>query len=425
MKNILKEKGLQIHKKYSGRHIPPGTKMVIKGALASANNPELRAARRRGIPVLNMPQFIQSHILKSRQRIVVTGTNGKTTTTTMLAWILRHAGKTPDYLFAGLSPQFNSPVRFRGSRVVVLEGDEYPAAKDDKRPKFLLYNPTTLLITNIAFDHAEIYHDLGEIMLHFEDLVSSLPKNGLLIIPDTCSNASIIAEKSPAKVVRIGSTRHANVQITRARTNKRGMSFDIAGTKFKIPAFGMMNVMNAAMAAQAAMALGVTLKQSAHALLQYQGIAGRMETLVDEAGATLIIDESYHPAAIAENIATLRKRFPHRRLVVSLQARNTGGRNGYQIKALPKVLSKADRVILTGWFDPIEFPGGKFTNALLAKRLRNRGVKVHQLHHLFGLRKFISRIWEPEDVLVCFLQPGCKMITDPLAEKIRSLVSVR
>lgn len=149
MDRVLREGGLEIRTGFSGRHVPAGTDVLVRGTAIANENLELKAARRRGIPILNMAQFLEQHLLKRSRRFVIAGTNGKTSTTAMLAWILEFAGQRPDYLMGGICPHFESLVRFRSSRWTVLEGDEYPSGENDPQPKFLHYRPHVLLLTNI------------------------------------------------------------------------------------------------------------------------------------------------------------------------------------------------------------------------------------------------------------------------------------
>jgi UDP-N-acetylmuramate: L-alanyl-gamma-D-glutamyl-meso-diaminopimelate ligase len=407
MDKLLADGGLRIRASFASRNVPAGTDILVAGALIADDNPELKAARRRGIPVTSMAEFLEAHLLKGRRRFVVAGTNGKTTTTTLLSWILEFARKRPDYLFAGLCDHFDLPVRFRGSRLAVLEGDEYWSGSRDPLPKFLHYRPSVLLLTNIQFDHAEIFENLAEIRAHFCKLVEQVPqRSGLIVVSDRCPLAQEVARCGRAAVTVVGSSRSANRRVTQTRLTKNGSAFTFEGQRFQLPLHGAMNVSNAALAIEAARSSGVDLATAAAALAQYRGVRGRLETVLDSPSGTVISDEGYHPAALRENLGALRKRFPKQRLVVAMLTRYTGGRDGFQMRDLPAALSLADQVVLGGPHDVVDYPAGPFSNRVLAKRLRERGTAAHCLTDFARLPIWIQQNWRKGDVLLCSMPPG-------------------
>ncbi len=414
MDQILKKAGLEISTSYKTSHIPKNAAAVVIGTSIADDNIEIAAARKKGIPILNMAQFLNQHVLKNGKRIVVAGTNGKTTVTTMLAWIFTHAKKQPDYLIGGNSPHFPSSVRFRNSQWTILEGDEYIASQNDLQPKFLYYKPDIALLTNLNYDHSEVFEDLNSIIQHFENFVSLLPENGNLIIPTDDAELRKIASNTSAEVMTVGRPHQSDYRITRCRPSSQGMTFDLNGQKIYLPLPGMMNVMNAAMACAAAEKAGIPFEQSAAALNEFHNAAGRLEILEDNVAGTFILDEAYHPAALRENIAALRLRFPNRPLTVALLPRFTGGNKGFQMAELPGVLAAADRVILAGVFDPTEFPSGPFSNRKLAARLKRKNVKAHVLKGIASLPRFMQRNWTPNDIVLCSLPPGHRFVYEPL-----------
>jgi UDP-N-acetylmuramate: L-alanyl-gamma-D-glutamyl-meso-diaminopimelate ligase len=420
MDRVLADAGLKIREKFSARNVAAGTELVVAGGMIGPDNPEWRAARRRGIPVLPMAEFLGKHFPAGQKRLVVAGTNGKTTTTAMLAWILKQTGKDPDWLLGGLCPHFELPVRFRGSRRMVLEGDEYRTGLADPRPKFRHYRPHVLVVTNLHFDHAEIFASLDEIRRHFVDAARELPKNGLLLLGPDVEGWRAIAAASRAPVVRVGWGKKFDAVLSGFRVRGKGMVFEFGGTVFRMPDAGRMLAVDAALAARAAAHIGISLEKSARALAEFQGVMRRLQPLHDSERLAILVDEAYHPAAIRENIAALRLRYPGRRLAMLLQPRFTEGRGGFQERELPGILTELDRLILLVSSDPQPFPGGKFSSYRLAASLRGQGLDASLLRRTVELAAKLPPHVRTGDVWYLSLPAGREFLTDPLLTNLRN-----
>jgi UDP-N-acetylmuramate: L-alanyl-gamma-D-glutamyl-meso-diaminopimelate ligase len=419
MDRVLAEAGLKIRGKFSARNVAPGTDLVVAGSMVAPDNPEWRAAERRGIPVLPMAEFLAKHFPPRQKRLVVAGTKGKTTTTAMLAWILKHAGQDPDWLLGGLCPHFELPVRFRGSRRMVLEGDEYPTGLTDRRPKFRHYRPHVLVVTNLHFDHAEVFSSLEEIRGHFVEAARELPKGGLLVLGPDVAGWREIAAARHAPVVRVGWSRGSDVILSNFRAGPGGMVFQVDGVTFRMAGAGRMLAVDAALAAIAAAHVGISLAKSARALEKFEGVAGRLQLLRESEKLTVLLDEAYHPSAIRANIAALRLRYPGRRLAMLLQPRYTGGRGGFQEKELPAILTELDRLVLLRSFDLQPFPGGKFSSFRFAAGLRGEGLEVTVMRRTKDLAANLPAHTRAGDVWYLSLPPGCEILTDPLLVNLR------
>jgi UDP-N-acetylmuramate: L-alanyl-gamma-D-glutamyl-meso-diaminopimelate ligase len=419
MDRVLADGGLKIRGKFSTRNVAPGTDLVIAGGAIGPDNPEWKAADRRGIPVLPMAEFLGKHFPPRQKRLVVAGTKGKTTTTAMLAWITKHAGTDPDWLLGGLCPHFELPARFRGSRRMVLEGDEYPTGSTDQRPKFRHYRPHVLVVTNLHFDHAEAFSSLEDIRRHFVEAARELPPSGLLLLGPDVEGWKEIAAASRAPVVRVGWGNTFDVVISRFRAPGKGMVFECGGTVFRMPGAGRMLAVDATLAALAAAHVGIPLEKSARALAEFEGVMGRLQPLHDSERLAVVLDEAYHPAAIRANIAALRARYPDRRLAMLLQPRYTGGRGGFQEKELPGALAGLDRLVLLKSFDLQAFPGGKFSSFRLAASLRDQGLDVSVLRRAKELAARLPPHARAGDVWYLSLPPGCDFLTDPLLANLR------
>lgn len=419
MDRVLAGAGLKIRGKFSARHVTPGTELVVAGSMVGPDNPEWRAAERRGIPILSMAEFLGKHFPPRQKRLVVAGTKGKTTTTAMLTWILKYAGAEPDWLLGGLCPHFELPARFHGARRMVLEGDEYPTGLSDRRPKFRHYRPHVFVVTNLHFDHAEVFSSLEEIRSHFVEEARELPENGLLLLGPDVIGWKEIAAASRAPVVRAGWGKHSDIALSGFRARGHGMEFDCKGVKFQMPGAGRMLAVDATLAALAAEHVGISLENSARALAEFEGVKGRLEALHDSERLAVFLDEAYHPAAIHANIAALRTRYPRRRIAMLLQPRYTGGRGGFQEKELPGALTGLDRLVLCKSFDLQTFPGGNFSSFRLAALLREQGLNVTILRRTKEVAVKVPPHAKRGDVWYLSLPPGCDFLTDPLLAKLR------
>ena len=422
MDRVLADAGLKIRGKFSARNVAPGTDLVVAGGMVQPDNPEWRAAERKGIPVLPMAEFLGKYFPSGQKRLVVAGTKGKTTTTAMLAWILKHARKDPDWLLGGLCPHFELPVRFRGSRRMVLEGDEYPTGLADPRPKFRHYRPHVLVITNLHFDHAEVFSSLEDIRRHFIEAARELPKHGVLLLGPDVEGWKEIAAASRAPFVRVGWGKSHDAVLSGFRALGKGMVFECGGTVFQMPGAGRMLAVDAALAALAAAHVGIPLEKSARALGEFEGVMGRLQPLHDSGRLAVFLDEAYHPAAIRENIAALRLRYPRRRLAMLLQPRYTGGRGGFQERQLPAILTELDRLVLLRSFDLRPFPGGKFSSFRLAASLRRQGLDVSLLRRTMELAVKLPPHARAGDVWYLSLPAGCEILTNPLLANLRKKI---
>ena len=421
MSDFLRREGLRIADTYSPRSIDSSIEVVVKGNHIAASNVEVKAAKERGIEVVSMAVFLERYLLPDSGRIVVAGTNGKTTTTAMLAWILQSAGVEPDYLFAGDCPHFRLSVRMRGARWVVLEGDEYSSSAEERSPKFHHYHPDVLVLTNLSYDHAEVYPDLPALHGEFRRLVAEVPPSGKVIVADDSPRlVELVREESRAPVVVVGRSTKADVRVRRPRRAGAGVSFEFRGRRVRIGLPGVMNATNAALAMEAALEVGVAPEAAGEALSHFRGIRGRMETVMETESGAIILDEGYHPEAIRANLSALRRRYPGKRLLMALLPRFTGGRGGYQERDLPGVLTGADEVLIAGLFDPFAYEGGPFSTSQLAARLLAEGVPATVLDSPADLPENVARRWRKGDVLICSLPPGHESIAAAIRTSIET-----
>lgn len=346
MSTFLEAKGIAVTKGFRPEDIPAADLIVIGNAM-SRGNPAVESVLNRKLLYLSLPETLKQFVLRGRSNLVVTGTHGKTTTTSMLAWIFEHAGLAPGYLIGGLPANLGQGACLRDSRHFIIEGDEYDTAFFDKRSKFVHYLPELIIVNNIEFDHADIYNTLEEIKTSFRRLLNIAPSEGLVLINGDDDNARDIAKNCPAPVVEVGFSETCKNRIARVTHSPDGSSFDLLGTRFHIPMSGDFNIRNAAMAASAAIHYGIPSHDIAAALASFKGIRRRQEIRGTVRGITIIDDFGHHPTAIRETLAALRKKFGPAKLWALFEPRSNTTRRAVFQHELPAAFSIADGVMIS------------------------------------------------------------------------------
>ncbi|HEY7585628.1 MAG TPA: Mur ligase domain-containing protein [Candidatus Deferrimicrobiaceae bacterium] len=367
MSTQLAALGIPISSPYGAANIPADAELVIVGNAVSRDNPECLEAVRRGLPLLSMPQAVAKFFIDGKESIVVAGTHGKTTTTSLLAWSLFYLGEDPSFLVGGIPRNF--PVSYRvgaGPRFVV-EGDEYDTAYFDKGPKFLHYQPGIVLLTSIEFDHADIYRDLSHLKESFRKLVRLIPAEGLLIACADYAEVLSVAEEAGCRVeyYAADSTVPSGVgdrawavrpvaedgEFTRFRMERGTTGHDLA---LRLP--GRHNAANAAAAAIALLHLGYGARSVARAIAGYTGVRRRQEELGEFGGVLLVDDFAHHPTAVRETILAVRARYPGRRVVAVFEPRSNTSRRRIFQEEFARALSEADSVVVAGVFGAEKIP---------------------------------------------------------------------
>lgn len=357
MSTFLESEGITIFQGYRPENIPDDADLIVIGNAMSRGNPEVEAVLDRRLCYKSLPETMKEYFLRGHRNFVVTGTHGKTTTTSMLTWMMEANGLNPSFMIGGIARNLGRGGRFTDSDFCVLEGDEYDTAFFDKRSKFLHYLPEVVIINNIEMDHADIYANVEEIRLSFKRLLRVVPRNGVVFINADCPNCADVrahaaAELRMVHLVTVGMAEDADIRISALEPQTDSTSFTLNGgadtpytmdnQRFTVPMVGEFNVRNAAMAACAARAAGLTPEQIRTALTSFEGVARRQEVRGTVNGVTVVDDFAHHPTAIKQAIAGLRQRFPKARLWVLFEPRsNTTIRNLFQSE-LAEALSHAD-----------------------------------------------------------------------------------
>ena len=295
---------------------------------------------------MSLPETLKQYFLARRHNLVVTGTHGKTTTTSMLTWILKEAGLNPAFMIGGIARDLGQGSSLHDSRHFVIEGDEYDTAFFDKRSKFVHYLPELVIVNNIEFDHADIFANLEEIKTSFKRLLNIVPENGMVLINGDDRNCVEVAQICRSALVEVGISADTGRKISDIHYEGGHSEFTLLDTQFMVPLPGEFNVRNAAMAISAAHFYGVPLPVIRDALAKFKGVMRRQEIRGVVRGITVMDDFGHHPTAIAQTLRGLRNQFPGQKLWAVFEPRSNTTRRAVFQDELPKALGEADGVIL-------------------------------------------------------------------------------
>lgn len=346
MSTFLEGKGIAIKKGFRAENLPDDADFVVIGNAMTRGNPEVEAVLNRKMLYYSLPEALKIFFLRGRHNLVVTGTHGKTTTTSLLAWIFESAGLAPSWLIGGIPGNLGQGCRLGDSKYFILEGDEYDTAFFDKRSKFVHYLPELLIVNNIEFDHADIFRDLEDVMTSFRRLLQIVPGEGMVLLNGDDPNCRALAESCPAPLLEVGFSPNAGNHIRDVELGRETSAFTLFGERFEIPMIGEFNVRNAAMAVSAAHFYGVPFEEIRKALKTFAGIRRRQEVRGEAGGVTLVDDFGHHPTAIAQTLEGLRVKFPGAKLWAVFEPRSNTTRRAVFQEVLPKAFAGADGVVL-------------------------------------------------------------------------------
>ncbi len=355
MSDLLRSMEIPILEPYAEKNLEPRPDLVVVGNAISRGNVELEWVLDQRIPFTSMAAVIHDEFLRGRESLVVAGTHGKTTTTSMLAWIYETAGLAPSFLIGGVAENFGTSFMVRDTKPFLLEGDEYDTAFFDKGPKFLHYFPDAAILTHVEFDHADIYADLSAVKTAFKRFVNLIPRRGRLVAFDGSENVTECIGKAFCAVERYGFKAESMWRVTEMRHRGSLTEWTLlrGGERFaelSLPMAGEHNAMNATAAAALAAGQGVPVAAIREALATFKSVKRRLEIRAEVGGVTIIDDFAHHPTAIRETLRALRESYPGRRLWAVLEPRsNTLRRNVFETELIDS-LALADEVVMAAVF---------------------------------------------------------------------------
>ena len=350
MSTQLAEQGIQLMPGYSAENLQPKPDLVVIGNALSRGNPEVEAVLNQGLKYTSGPQWLAEYVLQDKWVLAVAGTHGKTTTSSMLAWILEHQGFNPGFLIGGIPMNFGVSARSGKSDFFVIEADEYDCAFFDKRSKFVHYRPRTAILNNLEFDHADIFEDLAAIKRQFHYLVRTIPGEGLIVSPEADKNIQETLAMgcwTPVQLTAIDQGATWQAELIEQDGSQFGVSFnqqDQGQVVWQLT--GLHNVYNALAAIAAARHIGILPGDAITALRAFKNVKRRMEVIAQIKGVTIYDDFAHHPTAIKMTLEGLRKHVGAEKIIAVLEPRSNTMRMGVHRKTLAESLALAERVII-------------------------------------------------------------------------------
>jgi UDP-N-acetylmuramate: L-alanyl-gamma-D-glutamyl-meso-diaminopimelate ligase len=438
MSDFLRGLDIPVAQPFDARNLEPRPDLVVVGNAMSRGNVELEHVLDERIPFCSLPQLLHDEFLRGREVLVVAGTHGKTTTTSMLAWIFHSAGLDASFLIGGIAENFGSSFHLGQGKHFILEGDEYDTAFFDKGPKFLHYFPDSIILTSVEFDHADIYKDLDAVETAFKRLVNLIPRRGRIVafdgaVGDVSESPSLerCLAKAFCPVERYGAGPKAqwrvkNLRLDPGRTSWAVLRNGQPWAEFEFELAGEYNVWNATAAAALAFSCGISKESIAIALKTFKSVKRRLEVKAQVNGITIIDDFAHHPTAIAGTLKALRARYPGSRLWAVLEPRSNTLRRRVLQSALAKSLAQADQVIVAGVFRSEAVPENeRLELPALAAEIQQNGRPARLLADADAIVQTIAPELRSGDVVAILSNGGFGGIYEKLPARLRELAEKR
>ena len=430
MSDLLRQLGIPIAEPFSEANLQPAPDLIVVGNAISRGNPEVEFMLDQHIPFTSLARLIHDEFIRGHESLVVAGTHGKTTTTSMLAWIYevasrRQPGLAPSFLIGGVAENFGTSFRLGNGSPFIIEGDEYDTAFFDKGPKFMHYFPDALILTHVEFDHADIYADLAAVKTAFKRLVNLVPRRGRIVAFDGSENVSECLSHAFCNVDRYGFREDSTWRLTDLHFENGASHWSVLRSgepwaELTLPMAGEHNALNATAAAALAAGQGIPAEAIAEALASFRSVRRRLEVRAEIDGITIIDDFAHHPTAIRETLRALRSAFPGRRLWAVLEPRsNTLRRNVFEHE-LVESLFLADRVILAGIFNSGKIPvAERLHPENVVSALQNSGRDAVLLENADAIVTNLTARLESGDVVAILSNGGFDGIYEKLPASLR------
>ena len=426
MSDFLAGEGIPILQGYAAAHITDDLDLVVVGNAISRGNAELEAVLDRSIRYASLPETIRDTFLWNADAIVVAGTHGKTTTTSLAAWVLTSGGADPSMLVGGIAKNFGdggASYRVGGGRAFVIEGDEYDSAYFDKTAKFLKYLPDIAVVNNVEFDHADIYPDLAAVRLAFARLVMLVPGRGLVLLGADSPEAAALAPHARCRVQTFGMTDGATWQATALISRGDSTRFFVCGPdgfagELEVPLRGAHNVRNALAAVAVGHECGLSMAAIRAGLATFTGVKRRLEVVGERRGITVYDDFAHHPTAVAETIAAMRASRPGHRLWTVFEPRSASSCRRVFQDDFAKAFAAADEVVIAPVYRTTVPETLRLSGAQLIDDVRAAGVSARQLPDVAAIVAYLAAEAAAGDDIVIMSNGGFGDIHAKLLEAL-------
>ena len=424
MSDFLVEQGVHIMDGFNATHISDGTDLVIVGNAVTRENPEAKRMKQMGIPFCSMPQALNHFVARDKKTLVISGTHGKTTTSSILAWMLYKAGLDPSFMIGGILQNFGSNFRLGGGDYMIIEGDEYDTAFFDKGPKFMHFRPAITVLTSVEFDHADIFQDLNHVRTAFGGFLSQLDSASLLLAFDGDENIKDLITKAHCRFEFYGHNDHSGWSLGNVQIDAPWSIFDVLksgkqfGT-FKTRLIGRHNFFNALPVIAIADHLGTPVKKISEALETFEGIKRRQQIRGQKNGVIVMDDFAHHPTAVRETLEAVKSFYADKRLIAVFEPRtNSSMRNVFQ-NIYPQSFDFADHICIRQ--PPLlkKIPAAeRFSSEQLVADLKKRGKDAHFFADTDSIVEFLVRQAAPGDLVLVMSNGSFDNIHERLLDRL-------
>ena len=438
MSDFLRELGVPVAQPFDAKNLEPTPDLVVVGNAISRGNAELEHILDHRIPFCSLPQLLHDEFLLGKEVLVVAGTHGKTTTTSMLSWIFYSAGLDSSFLIGGIAENFGSSFHLGQGKHFILEGDEYDTAFFDKGPKFLHYFPDSIILTSVEFDHADIYKDLDAVETAFTRLINLIPRRGRVIAFDGAAGTESespsldrVLSRAFCPVERYGMGSRANWRVNNLRLDSSCTGWTVLHNgdhfaDFEFSLGGEYNVWNATAAVALAASCGISKEAIAAALKTFKSVKRRLEVKAHVNGITIIDDFAHHPTAIAGTLKALRARYAGSRLWAILEPRSNTLRRRVLQRDLAQSLAGADEVIVANVFRSEAVPESeRLELPALATEIKQNGCPVRLLADADAIVQTIAPELRSGDVVAILSNGGFGGIYEKLPARLQELAKAK
>lgn len=428
MSDFLQAQGIQAASGYGPQNLEPRPDLVIVGNVITRKNPEAQALAATDIPYLSFPQALAHFFIQSRTSLVVAGTHGKTTTSSLLASALHQAGLDPSFMIGGIVREFDANFRLGNGPHFVAEGDEYDTAFFDKGSKFLHYQPQITIITSVEFDHADIFADLDAIKTSFRKFVALLPADGLIVAHLDDPNVAEIVAEAPCEVQGYGLNPELDWSLSGVHSQQGMTSFQVQRqgknwSEMTVRLPGRHNCLNSLAVTAVLHRIGLSPEQINVALSNFGGVKRRQEVRGIEAGVTVIDDFAHHPTAVRETLGALKAAYPGQRMVTVFEPRTNSSRRAVFQQDYVTAFDSADLTLIRTPIPldtvPLE---EQFSSDQLAADLVQRGLTARSFPDTDTILQELLAILKSGDVVAILSNGGFDNIHTRLLEGLRARV---
>ena len=431
MSTMLRDLGINVSQGFRAENLSPTPDCVVVGNAIPRGNPEVEETLKRKLLYRSQAEVVKDEFIRGRHSLAIAGTHGKTTTTSIAAWVMDQGGLDPTFLIGGVAQNFGASFRVTNSDYFIIEADEYDTAYFDKGPKFMHYLPELAIVNNIEFDHADIYHDLDAVRLAFRRFMNLVPANGKLIAgwdsPNVRQVVESFGEKLFTTVESFGTSTDAKWQVRNADFSQRLSRFEVfcenqPWGQFETPLLGEFNLLNCLAVIVAADAWGIGQEKIRAALAGFQNVKRRAEVRGEERGILVIDDFAHHPTAVRETLRALSARYKDRRLIAIFEPRSWSSRLAVFQQDYADAFGAADYVVIAAVFDSqkvTEKGRALDTNALI-DAIFQQGKPAFALPDADQIVAHIVPVLRPGDVVAIMSNGGFGGIHEKILTAIKA-----